>query len=239
LYPTRWFAELCISALTLVRSINTVPASVKQVSSFRKRLRARPQVQKKGEKAVQLTSPNQTLPSQQPFSPMIIFLTGTCGAGKTSLANHLKATLPADEYEFHQSDATPLPSNAEVERLYVDGWSGWQKVNTRKWVDFLVPRYADKTIIWDGQTNMDFLDLPLKDYKLTDYKIVLIECSPEEMFRRLIEERKQPELAHDQQLNWRKYLHRQAKERGGLILDSTGLKVEELAARFMREAVGL
>jgi adenylate kinase family enzyme len=170
---------------------------------------------------------------------MIIFLTGACGAGKTSLTKHLKATLPANEYEFHHTDDTPLPSNEEVERLYVNGWNGWQKVYTRKWVDQLMQRNAGKTTIWDGQTDIDFLDLYLKDYKLTDYKIVLIECGPEEMFRRLIEERNQPKLAHDQQLNWRKYLHRQAEERGLVILDSTGLKVEELAARFMRKVVGV
>jgi shikimate kinase len=170
---------------------------------------------------------------------MIIFLTGACGAGKTSLTKQLKATLSAEEYEFYHTDDTPLPSNDEVERLYANGWNGWQKVYTRKWVDLLMQSQTNKTIIWDGQTDINFLDLYLKDYKLTDYKIVLIECGPEEMFRRLIEERNQPELAQEQQLNWRKYLHRQAEERGLVILDSTGLRVEELAARFMREALGV
>jgi len=170
---------------------------------------------------------------------MIIFLNGACGAGKTSLTKYLKATLPADGYEFYHTDDTPLPSNEEVERLYVKGWEGWQRVNTRRWIDRLVPGSKDKTIIWDGQSNMDFIDEYMKDYKVQDYKVVLIECSPDEMYRRLIEERKQPELANDDQLNWRNYLHQQAEDRGSLIFDSTGLKIEELATRFMEEALGI
>jgi len=168
---------------------------------------------------------------------MLVFLTGACGAGKTSLANYLKETLEQSNYEIYQSDANPLPSNEEVERLYREGWSGWQRMNTRQWVDQLVQGYTDKTIIWDGQSDMNFIDESMADYLLPEYRIVLIECAPEEMFRRLIHERKQPDLANENQLSWRSYLHRQAMERNGLIIDSTGLTVDLLAARFQQLAL--
>lgn len=169
---------------------------------------------------------------------MIVFLTGACGAGKTTLTNYLKATLPADEFEFYHSDDTPVPTTAEVEAMYTDGWDGWQKVNTRKWVDRLLPlQGAGKTIIWDGQTNMISLDKYLADYATDDYKIVVIECEPAEMFRRLIEERKQPSLATENQISWRNYLHQQGVERGCIILDTTEQKVEELAKRFKEEVL--
>jgi adenylate kinase family enzyme len=168
---------------------------------------------------------------------MIIFFTGACGAGKTTLTNHLQETLPPEEFEFFHTDDTPLPSNEEVERLYVDGWQGWQKVYTRKWIDMLLPRNDDKTIIWDGQTNIDFLSLYLSDYRSDDYRIVLVECEEKEMMRRLIEDRNQPELACEDQANWRNQLHRQAKEKGLFILDSTEQTTSELAHILFTEVI--
>ncbi len=166
---------------------------------------------------------------------MIVFLTGACGVGKTTLLKHLQEILPSDKYEFYQTDDTPLPSNEEVQRLYVNGWEGWQKVHMRYWVDRLMPLHNDKTIFWDGQTNMDFLETYLNDYLSEDYRIVLVECDVDERFRRLIEERNQPELAQQDQVNWRNFLHRQAIEKNAFILDSTHMGTAELAKALLKE----
>jgi len=162
---------------------------------------------------------------------MIIFIVGACGAGKTTLCRHLAATLPAEEYLFYYSDDSPIPSNEEVEKMH-GGWDGWQRQSTTKWVNRLVQLPADKVIIWDGQARLNYIEEAMAVHERTDYQILVMECKVEEMNRRLIEERKQPHLATEQQANWRAHLHRQAEEMDVAILDTTNKAVEVVATEF-------
>ncbi|MFK8164564.1 MAG: hypothetical protein AB8H12_19115 [Lewinella sp.] len=168
---------------------------------------------------------------------MIVFLTGACGVGKTTLLNNLKVLLPEDSHEFFHSDQSPVPTESEMLKLY-EGWGSWQEGHTEKWMDRLLARPQHKHIFYDGQFNLDFVLDGMARRGVSDYRIVLIHCPIEEMNRRLIEERNQPDLAHQDQANWNNFLHRQAKEKGVLILNSSLLPPLEFARHFIASISG-
>lgn len=159
---------------------------------------------------------------------MLVFLVGACGVGKTTLNKTLAEMVPPTGFTFLQSDSSPIPSQEEMEQKFGD-WGKWQYQNTVKWIDRMVAYPKEQTIIWDGQANMDFITKEMTSRHLTDYRIVLIECTEEEMIRRLIEERQQPNLANQDQKNWRNFLHRQAEQQGAYIIDTTNVSPKEVA----------
>jgi len=162
---------------------------------------------------------------------MIIFLTGACGVGKSTLLNNLKLLPSAEGYAFFHSDQSPVPTEQEMLKLH-KGWAEWQMAHTEKWMDRLLARPPHKHIIFDGQFNLDYVIDGMARRKVSDYRIVLIHCPVAEMNRRLIEERRQPDLAHQDQANWNNFLHKQATEKGVLILDSSLLPPAAFARHF-------
>jgi len=168
---------------------------------------------------------------------MIVFLTGACGVGKTTLLNNLRQMLPPEGHEFFHSDRSPVPTEEEMRKLH-DGWEEWQAAHTEKWIERLLARPQGKHLFYDGQFNLDFVVDGMTKRGRTDYRIVLIHCPVDEMNGRLIEERNQPELAHHHQANWNRFLHQQAAEKGVLILDSTSFLPEEFARHFMVSVFG-
>lgn len=168
---------------------------------------------------------------------MIIFLTGACGVGKTTLLNNLKTLLPEEGHEFYHSDQSPVPTESEMLKLH-DGWEDWQRGHTGKWMGRLLARPKHKHIFYDGQFNLDFVIDGMARRKESDYRIVLIHCPVGEMNRRLIEERNQPDLAHQDQANWNNFLSRQASEKGILVLDSSLLPPVAFARYFVDAVLG-
>ncbi len=57
---------------------------------------------------------------------------------------------------------------------------------------------------------------------ITDYDVILLDCSDEERRRRLFD-RGQKELADENMMNWAKYLRRESELRGYHIIDITYL----------------
>jgi len=55
----------------------------------------------------------------------------------------------------------------------------------------------------------------------------LIDCEEATMIKRLVEDRKQPELANQDMKNWLKYLRRQAQELGIPIINTSKSNLDE------------
>ncbi|MEM1359853.1 MAG: AAA family ATPase [Bacteroidota bacterium] len=163
---------------------------------------------------------------------MLVFLVGACGVGKSTLCETLRKLEASADYILLQSDSSPIPSQEEMEQEFGD-WGTWQYRNTIKWIDRMVAYAEEQTVIWDGQANLDFITKEMANRQITNYRIVLIECAEEEMIRRLIEERKQAYLAHQDQKNWRNFLHRQAEEKGAYIIDTTNISPKEVAKQLL------
>jgi broad-specificity NMP kinase len=79
---------------------------------------------------------------------------------------------------------------------------------TEKWAEKVSQNHREcQKIILEGQVNLNFICSAFQERAT----IVLLDCSEEEISRRL-KERNQLELASPEMENWRKYLRRQAEE---------------------------
>lgn len=159
----------------------------------------------------------------------IYFITGASGVGKTTLLELLIKKYP-DSKVVH-FDSIGIPSQGEMEKEY-GTWEKFQKVTCIKWIDKLVNEYNDDIIYFEGQVNLDFIIDGFKANKFNNYSIILIDCSNEEMEKRLVE-RGQPELANKDMFNWQRFLKKQAEEKGCDIINSTYLSKEELLRKFL------
>jgi hypothetical protein len=55
--------------------------------------------------------------------------------------------------------------------------------------------------------------------------VILIDCNVEEMIRRLIHDRVQPELANENMRTWRLFLRNQAEERCVSVIDTGSMSL--------------
>jgi hypothetical protein len=81
-------------------------------------------------------------------------------------------------------------------------------------------------VILEGQVNLDFIYEAFGHYNFAHFKVILIDCSVEEMIRRLIYDRVQPELANENMRNWRLYLRKQAEERDVPVINTGSMTIE-------------
>lgn len=163
----------------------------------------------------------------------IFFITGASGVGKTSLLDELKKKLSHEECEFLHFDSIGVPSVEDMVKEYGSP-SAWQKKMTLKWVHDLVNNHDAERIFFEGQVNLKFIQDAFKHYGFTDYQVVLIDCSEEEMASRLIHQRGQPELLNDDMKNWLKFLRKQAVELSVPVIDTTNLSRPEILTEFER-----
>ena len=164
----------------------------------------------------------------------IIIITGASGVGKTTLVNSLKSTLNKNDFQFLKFNGIGVPSFEEMIEKHGSP-AKWQEIKTYEWIEKLVNNLGERKIIFEGQMNLDFIINGFKRHHFDDYKIVLIDCSEEVMINRLIEERKQPELANEDMCNWLRFLRNQAKKYSVAIIDTTNLDKEETATKFINE----
>ncbi len=103
-----------------------------------------------------------------------------------------------------------------------------------KWVKKIKEEYLENNkVILDTQSRPSFIKEACEKNEILDYKIILIDCSDEERKRRLIDERKSPELANEQMMNWAKYLREKCVENNCNILDNTNLSKEETLIKLL------
>lgn len=164
----------------------------------------------------------------------LYFLTGASGVGKTTLLKNLiKKYEGQSEYQFLHFDSIGVPSTEEMIEKHGSP-EGWQEAMTHEWIDRILDEYAKKEIVvLEGQVNSHFIREGCGKHEVEDYTIVLMDCSEEDMCYRLTHERNQPELVSQDMKNWLKFLRKQGKELGLMILDTTALSEDEVVVAFM------
>lgn len=168
---------------------------------------------------------------------MIYFITGASGVGKTSLVARLKEKYKSKPWTFLHFDAIGVPSLLEMQKEFGSP-DGWQEAKAYEWIDRLIHQYADEKVFLEGQVNLQFIRNGFEKHNFNNYKIILIDCSEEEMGYRLTHKRMQPELFDQNMINWLTFLRNQASGSEALVIDSTHLSEDQVLQKF-DEAVNL
>lgn len=155
----------------------------------------------------------------------LTFIIGASGAGKTTAIKALEMIgLPG--YRIVYFDSIGVPPFEEMNEKY-GGPEEWQRVKTKEWVRRIKEQLlSDTHVILDGQTRPKFIEESCVENKVSEYVVILFDCSDEERIRRLVS-RGQSELANQNMMNWAKYLRDQCQKLGYKIIDNTHLNQEE------------
>ncbi|MCH7605414.1 hypothetical protein IID24_05510 [Patescibacteria group bacterium] len=76
--------------------------------------------------------------------PKIIFITGVCGAGKSSLISHLKNLLPSERFDIRDFDERGVPDNVD-RKWRLDETKHWLNtgiINTEKGVSTIISGFS-------------------------------------------------------------------------------------------------
>jgi guanylate kinase len=161
----------------------------------------------------------------------ICFITGASGVGKTTLLDELARTYPDAAQAYFHFDSIDVPSLEAMAQEY-GTIEGWQKAKTQQWIDRLVHQEAQDKIVIEGQVNLNFIREAFAQCDFSNYQIILIDCQEDEMVRRLLEERQQPELVNPDMLNWLRYLRKQALDLEAPIIDTGELPIASCVKRL-------
>jgi hypothetical protein len=80
---------------------------------------------------------------------------------------------------------------------------------------------AAPQLLFEGQTRFSFLAEGAAAAGVFAYAPLLVDCDDDTRSRRLVLERKQPELANEEMMNWARCLRNEAHARGCSILDTS------------------
>ncbi|MBP7831957.1 MAG: AAA family ATPase [Candidatus Pacebacteria bacterium] len=168
----------------------------------------------------------------------LIFILGASGSGKTTNVKNIEAKYP-DKYHFAYFDQPKVPSAGEVEEKH-GGWEKWGIERTNEWVKKIKENYIESRVtLFDVHTKPENIENACKDFNITDYAVILLDCSDDERKKRLTD-RGQPHLINDSLFEWAQFLRNEAFNKNYIIIDNTELteveglkkvqeKVEELS----------
>jgi len=161
----------------------------------------------------------------------LLVLTGASGAGKTTVARRVEAkNLP--NVVVRCFDTIGVPSFEQMVRE-VGSLEAWQRAKTIEWIGTLSRAYAgDAAVLFDGQTRAAFVREGCQLHGVTNYQVVLFDCSDAARRERLAG-RGQPELASAEMMNWARYLRVESQQAGDAIIDTTELTVEQAEAAVL------
>jgi predicted kinase len=155
----------------------------------------------------------------------LIVLTGASGSGKTTIADAIAARF-AGEIEVHDFDSIGVPPLKQMTADYGSP-AAWQRAMTFKWMERLAERAAQgRKLLFEGQMRLAFVAEAAKAIGLS-YLPLLVDCDDETRRHRLAVDRRQPELADAEMMNWAAFLRREAVANGCEILDTSGLSLDE------------
>jgi len=160
----------------------------------------------------------------------LVILTGASGSGKTAIAGAIRTGRP-DLAEVLHFDSIGVPS-AEVMRAWgPDG--AWQREMTLAWMARIAAvRDKHHQVLFEGQMRLAFVREGLHAAGIADARVILVDCDDATRTRRLVTERRQPELANPEMMNWAAYLRREANEAGCDVLNTSELSLVHSVAQI-------
>ena len=160
----------------------------------------------------------------------LLILTGASGSGKTAIAGAIRTGRP-DLAEVLHFDSIGVPS-AEVRQAWgPDG--AWQREMTLAWMARIAAmRAAHHQVLFEGQMRLAFVRAGLHAAGIADARVILVDCDDETRRHRLVTERRQPELANPEMMNWAAYLRREAKAAGCDVLNTSEVSLEHSVAQI-------
>lgn len=165
----------------------------------------------------------------------LLILTGASGAGKTTLARAIQASLPNCEVLFFDSIGVP---SAEVMATYDGDYGaggGWQRAMTIQWMQRIAPLLkSGNKILFEGQMRIAFIEEAIAATGITDAHIVLVDCSDAVRTARLTHDRHQPGLANEKMMNWGNFLRDEAKQKGYEILDTGSIPSKRIVDHLIQ-----
>lgn len=180
-----------------------------------------------------------SLPSERSGSPLIVFVTGASGAGKTYLVDSTEAKFSHPKLQYIRFDRIGVPSEEEMVLKFGSG-ENWQRETTREWVRRFVEEYPGKHLfIFEGQYNLDFADTACREFGIVLSRSIVVTVPDDVMEQRLTMLRGQPELVNDDMRNWSRTLKEQGQAKGALILDTSKLSTEQAVVELLSEALKL
>jgi dephospho-CoA kinase len=155
----------------------------------------------------------------------LIFILGASGSGKTTTVKKIEAKH-RDEYYFCYFDQPRVPSEEEMKEKY-GSWEVWGIERTNEWIKQIKENYIENRVtIFDVHTHPINIENACKEFGITDYAIILLDCSDDERKRRLIQ-RGQPELITASLPTWAQLLRDEGIKRNLYYINNTGLAPEE------------
>ena len=158
-------------------------------------------------------------------APVICFLTGSSGCGKTYLCKAMSEHLDPDHSEVVHFDSIGVPSEAEM----IEGWGsgrGWQEAMTHEWVQ-RISRMADKVlVVFEGQYDPQFALDSCREEEIENFVLAVVACDESVWEARLQGPREQPELITEYMRNWARVLREKTTELGGVVIDTSASNVD-------------
>jgi dephospho-CoA kinase len=158
----------------------------------------------------------------------IILITGASGSGKSFISKYL-----AEKYKVFYFDDIGVPSVDEMVREY-GGAEKWQKSMVYKWLEKLLNLQDYQILILEGSFNPEFAVSLFQECNFKNYKVICFHANKVIREKRLIHNRKQPELATQDMENFANILKEKTLNCGGVIIDTSG-DVHAIVKRCLEE----
>jgi hypothetical protein len=166
----------------------------------------------------------------------LVILTGASGSGKTTIAERIEQQR-ADLARVFRFDSIGVPSPEER----IAGWGsggGWQRATTIDWLLRIAKQRDALPILFEGQMRLSFIKEGLANAGIGEARVVFVHCDDATRTYRLCNERKQPELANAEMMNWAKFPRDEAETGEFELLDTSKISIEE-SVKYVSERLGI
>lgn len=164
----------------------------------------------------------------------VIFLIWASWVGKTTILEWVKSKDISHVVCLNADSRYGIP---DEEAMVQEAWSVSERRNQSllKCLEKALSVFPWKTIVLDKSTHIDLIWTTCEKLEIATYQIILVDCEEQEMRRRLLEERQQPELVTDDMFNRQRILREQATQKWITILDTTWKTKEECVEEFLHK----
>jgi chloramphenicol 3-O-phosphotransferase len=142
----------------------------------------------------------------------LVILTGASGSGKTAIAEAIRTGRP-DLAEVLHFDSIGVPSPEARLAWGADG--AWQRAMTLDWMARIAAmRGGHRQVLFEGQMRLAFVREGVLAAGIADARLILVDCADAIRTRRLVTNRRQPELASPTMMMWAAFLRQEARVAG-------------------------